>query len=71
MCHLWARIRHGVRWDRKEQTELALKALIVCMKDVKSVNISMDPFHGDTAALRYYYSSKSHKLLPLENFGIN
>ena len=53
MCHLWARIRHGVRWDRKEQTELALKALIASMKDVKSVEISMDPFHGDTTALRY------------------
>jgi hypothetical protein len=50
MCRLWARIQYGVRWDRKEQVELALKAFN--LKEAKSVDISLDPFSGDTIALR-------------------
>lgn len=53
MCRMWARIRHGVRWDRTEQTELALKALN--LKEIKSLDISFDPFFKDTATLRDFW----------------
>jgi hypothetical protein len=53
MCRLWARIQYGVRWDRKEQAELALKAFN--LKEAKSVDISLDPFSGDTTALRQFF----------------
>ncbi|KAL7075181.1 hypothetical protein ACQ4LE_005613 [Meloidogyne hapla] len=56
MCRLWGRIRHGVHWDRKEQTELAVKALN--LRNVLSIQLSMDPFSGDNTALRQLW----HKL---------
>ncbi|CAK5019721.1 unnamed protein product [Meloidogyne enterolobii] len=57
MCRLWGRIRYGVHWDRKEQTELAVKALN--LRKVLSVQLSMDPFSGDSTALRQLWCKLS------------
>ncbi|KAF7638322.1 Adenylate kinase isoenzyme 6-like protein [Meloidogyne graminicola] len=61
MCRLWGRIRHGVQWNRNEQKELVVKALN--LRNVYSVQLSMDPFSGDSTALRSHdFRQLWHKL---------
>uniref|UniRef100_A0A0N5AMD8 L51_S25_CI-B8 domain-containing protein n=1 Tax=Syphacia muris TaxID=451379 RepID=A0A0N5AMD8_9BILA len=50
---MWQRIRHGVRWIPRERFALAARA--VDMKDVKSVLISLDPFHPGNQSLRSFW----------------
>lgn len=51
MCNMWQRIRYGVRWNPAERLALATRALD--LKTVKSIDISIDPLHGDTLSIRY------------------
>lgn len=47
---MWNEIRFGVRWRMRERMALAARG--VNLENVKSVKISLDPFHEDTHSLR-------------------
>ncbi|KAK5969346.1 Mitochondrial Ribosomal Protein Large [Trichostrongylus colubriformis] len=53
MCQMWQRIRYGVRWKPKERLDLAIRALD--LKSVKSVEISLDPFHSGNRSIRAFW----------------
>ncbi|CAD5226964.1 unnamed protein product [Bursaphelenchus xylophilus] len=53
MCQMWMRIRAGVRWKPGEMRALACRG--IDLKQVKSIKISMDPFHKDNVALREFW----------------
>nr|CDJ88860.1 ATPase domain containing protein [Haemonchus contortus] len=61
MCQMWQRIRYGVRWKPAERFALAARALD--LKRVKSVDISLDPFHsGNESIRRFWHSIMSPKV---------
>lgn len=51
MCQMWLRIRTGVLWDPARKLACAVEAMD--LNKVKSIFISMDPFHKDNYALRF------------------
>lgn len=55
MCRMWERIRCGVRWRPRERAALAARALD--LRKVKSVDISLDPFHPGNTSLRMFWES--------------
>lgn len=52
---MWQRIRYGVRWKPKERLALAVRALD--LKSVKSIDISIDPFHQGNYSIRKFWHS--------------
>uniref|UniRef100_A0A0M3HNN4 Large ribosomal subunit protein mL53 n=1 Tax=Ascaris lumbricoides TaxID=6252 RepID=A0A0M3HNN4_ASCLU len=53
MCKMWERIRYGVKWVPSERLALANRALD--LKNVKTIDISIDPFHPGNGSIREFW----------------
>lgn len=53
MCQMWLKIRQGVRWKPREQFSLACKALD--LKNVKTIEVSLDPFNPKNESIREFW----------------
>uniref|UniRef100_A0A0N4ZXE6 Large ribosomal subunit protein mL53 n=1 Tax=Parastrongyloides trichosuri TaxID=131310 RepID=A0A0N4ZXE6_PARTI len=53
MCQMWQKIRQGVRYVPKEEFAKACKEMD--FTNVKSIKISLDPFHKQNNSLRNFW----------------
>ncbi|CAJ0960185.1 unnamed protein product, partial [Mesorhabditis belari] len=65
MCQMWQRIRYGVRWVPRERFALACRGLNLAK--VKTVDITFDPFHPSTRAIRSFWEAISAPKIKMTN----
>ncbi|CEF65010.1 Thioredoxin-like fold domain-containing protein [Strongyloides ratti] len=53
MCQMWTKIRQGVRWLPHERLAQAVKQLD--FKNVKTIHVSLDPFHPKNESIRQFW----------------